>query len=115
MGQPSQYGPRIRQSRRSRSLSRMKQPLRVAIKSRTRDMVASRPGVRASPLSCRQEDRGAAANSSLERSEIIVYHRKTMTDPGHSTTLAPGELDERLEAHRLELTGYCYRMLGSPF
>ena len=38
-----------------------------------------------------------------------------MTDPGHSTTLAPGELDERLEAHRLELTGYCYRMLGSPF
>ncbi|MGQ0826335.1 MAG: sigma-70 family RNA polymerase sigma factor [Actinomycetota bacterium] len=25
------------------------------------------------------------------------------------------DLDERLEAHRKELTGYCYRMLGSPF
>jgi len=24
-------------------------------------------------------------------------------------------LDERLEAHRIELTGYCYRMLGSAF
>jgi RNA polymerase sigma-70 factor, ECF subfamily len=38
-----------------------------------------------------------------------------MTDRGHSATLDPGKLDERLEQHRLELTGYCYRMLGSPF
>ena len=28
---------------------------------------------------------------------------------------APGEVDERLEAHRIELTAYCYRMLGSAF
>ncbi|MFF4954424.1 sigma-70 family RNA polymerase sigma factor [Streptomyces chattanoogensis] len=28
---------------------------------------------------------------------------------------APGELADRLEAHRAELTGYCYRMLGSAF
>ena len=28
---------------------------------------------------------------------------------------APSELDPRLEAHRKELTGYCYRMLGSAF
>src|SRR5437667_5319224 len=28
---------------------------------------------------------------------------------------AAGELDVRLEAHRVELTGYCYRMLGSAF
>jgi len=28
---------------------------------------------------------------------------------------APDELDVRLEAHRIELTGYCYRILGSPF
>jgi RNA polymerase sigma-70 factor, ECF subfamily len=26
-----------------------------------------------------------------------------------------GELEDRLEQHRAELTGYCYRMLGSPF
>lgn len=26
-----------------------------------------------------------------------------------------GELADRLEAHRTELTGYCYRMLGSAF
>src|SRR6476659_7783488 len=28
---------------------------------------------------------------------------------------AAGELDARLEAHRVELTGYCYRILGSAF
>ena len=28
---------------------------------------------------------------------------------------APGEVDARLEAHRIELTAYCYRMLGSAF
>ncbi|MFJ9853323.1 sigma-70 family RNA polymerase sigma factor [Streptomyces sp. NPDC101150] len=28
---------------------------------------------------------------------------------------ASGELADRLEAHRTELTGYCYRMLGSAF
>jgi RNA polymerase sigma-70 factor (ECF subfamily) len=30
------------------------------------------------------------------------------------TTVRP-ELERRLEEHRAELTGYCYRMLGSPF
>jgi RNA polymerase sigma-70 factor (ECF subfamily) len=37
---------------------------------------------------------------------------------GHSsltTKPASDELDARLEEHRSELTGYCYRMLGSPF
>jgi RNA polymerase sigma-70 factor (ECF subfamily) len=28
---------------------------------------------------------------------------------------SPADLDARLEQHRLELTGYCYRMLGSAF
>jgi RNA polymerase sigma-70 factor (ECF subfamily) len=28
---------------------------------------------------------------------------------------APDQLERRLEQHRRELTGYCYRMLGSPF
>jgi RNA polymerase sigma-70 factor, ECF subfamily len=32
-----------------------------------------------------------------------------------SLTVAPGELEERLEQHRRELTAYCYRMLASPF
>ncbi|MGO4456096.1 sigma-70 family RNA polymerase sigma factor [Streptomyces sp. M-16] len=32
-----------------------------------------------------------------------------MTDPGHEAVTA------RLEGHRRELTGYCYRMLGSAF
>ena len=34
---------------------------------------------------------------------------------GSSSTVAPAELERRLEQHRGELTGYCYRMLGSPF
>jgi RNA polymerase sigma-70 factor, ECF subfamily len=29
--------------------------------------------------------------------------------------VAQGDLEHRLEQHRSELTGYCYRMLGSPF
>src|SRR5580765_7574489 len=34
-----------------------------------------------------------------------------------SFTVKPGagELEDRLEEHRAELTAYCYRMLGSPF
>ncbi|TRV79527.1 sigma-70 family RNA polymerase sigma factor [Streptomyces sp. 130] len=34
--------------------------------------------------------------------------------PGTGTG-APGDIDSRLEGHRVELTGYCYRMLGSAF
>ena len=30
-------------------------------------------------------------------------------------SVAPASLEQRLEQHRSELTGYCYRMLGSPF
>src|SRR4029077_1460405 len=32
-----------------------------------------------------------------------------------SRTAAPTELEGELEQHRAALTGYCYRMLGSPF
>jgi RNA polymerase sigma-70 factor (ECF subfamily) len=32
-----------------------------------------------------------------------------------SVALAQGDLERRLEQHRSELVGYCYRMLGSPF
>ncbi len=45
-----------------------------------------------------------------------------MTDLAPSVEAAPGQapgatatLDPRLERHRVELTGYCYRMLGSAF
>jgi RNA polymerase sigma-70 factor (ECF subfamily) len=34
---------------------------------------------------------------------------------GGGTTLAAGEVEDHLEEHRAELTGYCYRMLGSVF
>ncbi|WP_432561260.1 sigma-70 family RNA polymerase sigma factor [Kineococcus sp. SYSU DK003] len=37
---------------------------------------------------------------------------ETATTP---TTLSAEELEPRLAAHRAELTGYCYRMLGSAF
>jgi RNA polymerase sigma-70 factor (ECF subfamily) len=33
----------------------------------------------------------------------------------HPVTPAAGDLEQRLEQHRRELTGYCYRMLGSSF
>ncbi|HET6870959.1 MAG TPA: sigma-70 family RNA polymerase sigma factor [Solirubrobacteraceae bacterium] len=32
-----------------------------------------------------------------------------------SVAVAQGDLERRLEQHRSELVGYCYRMLGSPF
>src|ERR671915_1466487 len=42
-----------------------------------------------------------------------------MTDlgagPAAQTSAPPGPIDEQLEAHRAELTAYCYRMLGSSF
>ncbi|MBA2297979.1 MAG: sigma-70 family RNA polymerase sigma factor [Actinobacteria bacterium] len=38
-----------------------------------------------------------------------------MQDSPLTTAPDSGELDRRLEQHRVELTAYCYRMLGSPF
>jgi RNA polymerase sigma-70 factor (ECF subfamily) len=32
-----------------------------------------------------------------------------------TSTAVPDQLERQLEQHRRELTGYCYRMLGSPF
>src|SRR5215467_14192125 len=37
-----------------------------------------------------------------------------MAEVAETSLTAPG-LEARLEEHRRELTGYCYRMLGSPF
>jgi len=45
-----------------------------------------------------------------------VQDLETTADAAHgAATPAPGELERRLEQHRVELTGYCYRMLGSAF
>lgn len=38
-----------------------------------------------------------------------------MGDSSFTVTRQAGELEARLEQHRVELTAYCYRMLGSPF
>ncbi len=40
---------------------------------------------------------------------------EVMQDSPLTTAPDSGELDRRLEQHRVELTAYCYRMLGSPF
>jgi RNA polymerase sigma-70 factor, ECF subfamily len=40
---------------------------------------------------------------------------ETHDDGRRTGTVDPGELELQLEAHRRELTGYCYRMLGSAF
>ena len=38
-----------------------------------------------------------------------------MQESSSTAGLAAGELEQRLEQHRSELTAYCYRMLGSAF
>ncbi len=43
----------------------------------------------------------------------LVADPATTNAPGDRP--GPGELAPRLEQHRVELTGYCYRMLGSAF
>jgi RNA polymerase sigma-70 factor, ECF subfamily len=44
--------------------------------------------------------------------EALVDQDLAVARPAPPTA---GELDARLEAHRVELTGYCYRILGSAF
>jgi RNA polymerase sigma-70 factor, ECF subfamily len=39
----------------------------------------------------------------------------SLTDDTAPRSLEARELDPRLDQHRRDLTGYCYRMLGSPF
>ena len=46
--------------------------------------------------------------------EVTVERRPVMTEIA-AAPAAVGVLERELEDHRAELTGYCYRMLGSPF
>src|SRR3990170_3710427 len=39
----------------------------------------------------------------------------TAERPADIADAAPGDLMQQLERHRVELTAYCYRMLGSAF
>jgi RNA polymerase sigma-70 factor (ECF subfamily) len=48
-------------------------------------------------------------------SDVIVEPPATGPVTGAIGELGQGELAERLERHRVELTAYCYRMLGSAF
>ncbi|MGH9113215.1 MAG: sigma-70 family RNA polymerase sigma factor [Acidimicrobiales bacterium] len=41
--------------------------------------------------------------------------RTATKDPAQRSASPPDELEQRLEQHRAELTGYCYRLLGSAF
>ena len=57
----------------------------------------------------KDNDRAAAA----ERADCVPW--SPVRDSSFTVTREAGELEARLEQHRVELTAYCYRMLGSPF
>src|SRR3981081_527227 len=48
-------------------------------------------------------------------SEVIVQSAAPGTRTGTIGEIGQGELAQQLERYRVELTGYCYRMLGSAF
>ena len=50
---------------------------------------------------------------TVTRSEPIAHDPRSGGMP--TVDLTRADLDERLEQHRVELTGYCYRMLGGAF
>src|SRR5687767_5801179 len=61
---------------------------------------------------------------SRPASDVGLAHERTATSPGfepyprsvQQTSLKPeGDLGRILDEHRSDLTGYCYRMLASPF
>ena len=45
----------------------------------------------------------------------VSGRERTVLDEQSDAALGPAELEGRLEGHRVELTGYAYRMLGSAF
>lgn len=55
-----------------------------------------------------------SATSRSATSDVTAESAAAVVDAG-APDGAQGEPVDRLEAHRIELTGYCYRMLGSAF
>src|SRR5918994_947286 len=58
---------------------------------------------------------GGVAGTEGREGLCQVNDLTATTEPAQGTTSPPDDLDRRLEQHRAELTGYCYRMLGSAF
>ena len=44
---------------------------------------------------------------------VVVMSSSASPVGADPASLSPGELERTLESHRRELTGFCYRMLGS--
>ena len=57
----------------------------------------------------------SAAPTRRTREPHASTRARRMERMPESSAVATGELERRLEQHRPELTGYCYRMLASPF
>src|SRR5215204_6508786 len=58
---------------------------------------------------------GGVAGARRSRGVVQVNDLTATKEHAEGTTSPPDDLDRRLEQHRAELTGYCYRMLGSAF
>src|SRR5581483_11666325 len=80
---------------------------------RDRQRQDRRGGRRLGPRPQRPED--VAGDGLLARRTLRRRRARTMGVVEASSVVAPAELEQALEEHRRELTGYCYRMLASPF
>src|SRR5215204_5594544 len=58
---------------------------------------------------------GGVAGARRSRGVVQVNDLTATKEHAEGATSTPDDLDQRLEQHRAELTGYCYRMLGSAF
>ncbi|MBL7491882.1 sigma-70 family RNA polymerase sigma factor [Frankia sp. AgB1.9] len=101
---------------------------RIAVQQTPASLVQVRVGVRRETvgpaLHHRGMTQGSPALSSGSPSSSSLSSGQPAVDPPPSDESAAGlateqlsraELEERLAGYRGELTGYCYRMLGSPF
>src|ERR671925_382085 len=55
------------------------------------------------------------ATIAAERNDIGLRHNRARRGGTVAIDVGAAEPELRLEQHRVELTGYCYRMLGSAF
>ena len=93
-----------------RRLACARRPRRAArhLGGRARDGRRDRRGRAAASCGCR---RAARPRSTPERSTLAVPSRMSVCRPPTATP----SVEDALETYRRELTGYCYRMLGSGF